>query len=174
MVEIEKTASSDYGKIEKIYLSSFPKSERKPFSMLLSGIKKGSADMISIFFDGSLCGFSYVYFYNDYALIDYFATDVNVRGKGIGTEAMKKICEKYREKKIFLEIENHTVGELERRRMEFYRRCGYELCGIDVTLFGVDMELMSYGCDITKENYISLYVDMTNHEFVLKNVNIKN
>lgn len=173
MVSVETTKASDYKRIEEIYLDSFPKSERKPFPMLISGIKKGSAEMLSVFSDGMLCGFTYVYFHDGYALIDYFAMAEIFRGKGTGSKAMKKICERYKDRHVFLEIEQHSAGDIERRRMEFYRRCGYELCGINVCLFGVDMELMTYKCGITKEDYIALYVDMTNNEFVLKNVIVK-
>ena len=56
MVSIETTKVSDYKRIEEIYLDSFPKSERKPFPMLISGIKKGSAEMLSVFQMGHCVG----------------------------------------------------------------------------------------------------------------------
>ena len=74
--------------------------------------------------------------------------------------------DRYAGKGVFLEIESvweDCENKAERiRRKQFYEKCGMESMGVFVWLFGVKMELMSFGCKLTFAQYHAFYRDNYN------------
>ena len=170
MLKLLNAHLTDYSEIEELYISAFPRSERKPFNMLIEMFENGRAELLKIMYEDEFLGFFYLYFYKDYVLIDYFAVKSEMRSKGLGAASLKLLYEIYGGKKIFLEIEDHTSGEIQNRRKQFYERCGFRLNGLKVSLFGVDMEIMTLNEDIAFEDYFALYSDMRDSKFAEKYV----
>lgn len=164
----------DITDVYNIYMEAFPEAERKPFEMLLSQNRDGSGELCTIYVDDVLSGFFHTFFYNDYALIDYFAISDKFRGKGIGQKAISEYLKKYSNKRVFLEIEDHMEGEIQKRRLDFYRRCGFTLTDTKVFFFGVPMELMTYMCDIDYDTYYNLYKLMLGEEKAELNIQSRN
>ncbi len=173
-IEIMPVLPKDINEVKRIYREAFPIAERKPFAILQKQIRDGSGEMCGVYADGELRGFFHTFFYNDYALLDYFAVSDKHRGEGIGHASLAQYCERYKDKKLFLEIEDHTAGTVQARRLEFYRGCGLVLTDVKVTLFGVPMELMTYKCDIDFETYHALYKSMLGTMLADKNVKSRN
>lgn len=149
-------------KIKKLYIKAFPLCERKPFSMML---KKRSEKMMEIMCieedDGTFVGLAITVLYNDIVLLDYFAILDEQRCNGKGSQALKILTERYKDKRFFLEAES-TKEEckdiaVRKRRKEFYLRNGMTETGIDVVLFGVPMELLTYNCMVSFEEYHTVY-----------------
>ena len=92
-------------KIYRLYMSAFPKSERKPFSVILKMQKNGKSDLWFIESDGKFIGMAATINSSDPILLDYFAISPTCRGKGFGTEVLKKLRSLYPDKGFFLEIE---------------------------------------------------------------------
>lgn len=148
--------------IRRLYMQAFPKAERKPFAMIKQKVQKGSMDILAVRGENlALTGFAITLKYKDMVLIDYFAIAPEFRNRGVGSEALRLLREWYRDIRLFLEIEvvdpEAVNYEERRRRKQFYLRNGFSETGKFVSIFGVRMELMTYQCEISCQDYIQLY-----------------
>ncbi|MGN0619321.1 MAG: hypothetical protein ACI4J7_09910 [Ruminiclostridium sp.] len=148
--------------LKRLYLSAFPRCERKPFFMIKQLKSKGKAEILSIETDsGEFIGLAISVFYKDIVLLDYFAMSETVRGQGKGSEALKLILNRYSDKRFLLEIENTdgiTDASSEKlRRKSFYLKSGLVKSDFNVMLFGVPMEILTDGSKISFEEYSALY-----------------
>lgn len=174
-MEIRKASRlGQWIKIYSLYRTAFPRSERKPFSMIRSMQKQGKSDVWYFEDQGKFLGLATTV--NDKGgkvLLDYFAVTGSSRGKGYGGKMLQLILKQYQGRGVFGEIE--AVEESaenypeRKRRKAFYLRNGLQELGIHVTLFGVDMELLSNGCDMTFQEYQEFYRQNIG-EFAVKNV----
>ncbi len=159
--------------IKKLYKKSFPRIERKPFSIITRKQKQGSMEILSLD-DNGFVGLGITMMYKDLVLLDYFAIDTDIRGKGYGRDALTLLKSRYEGKRLFLEIEQPdekaSNNEERVRRKDFYIRNGLSETGIMVNLFGIDMELLSYDCELTFEEYYNLYRYNMGDFLVKKNV----
>ncbi len=159
-MNLKDAARSDLKSIKKLYKTAFPAFERKPFRLIARKSAKGAADMLVIE-DNGFVGFAVCLPYRDIVMINYFAIDPGIQGKGYGGRALKLICEKYGGKRMVLEIETpdeRAANNAQRlRRKQFYTKNGWADSGIRVSIFGIDMTLMTYGCGITFDEYHTLY-----------------
>ena len=149
-----------------LYQKAFPKSEKKPFSMIRSMHKKGTSDVWRFERNGRFAGIIITINGEKNILLDYLAVDAKQRGTGIGSEILQLMKNHYEGKGVFLEIESvyeECGNKAERlRRKHFYEKCGMESMGVFVWLFGVKMELMSFGCKMRFEEYHAFYRDNYN------------
>ena len=160
-------------KVHELYEEAFPKSEKKPFRMILEGREKGNYGIMAIESEeGRFLGLAITMHYQELVLLDYFAINSGCRGTGVGGEALRELQRRYAGKKFLLEIES-TVERgdgnskdssgmqdkeaiLRLRRKEFYLRNGMQTMDFLVNLFGVEMEIMTYECSVTFEEYHSI------------------
>ena len=160
-------------KIYRLYMSAFPKCERKPFSMILSMQKKGKTDLWYVKSGGKFIGMGATINGDDLILLDYFAVSEKCRCMGYGREILKRLRSLYPGKGFFLEIEK-TYPDAENaderlRRKNFYLTAGMTELGTDAKLFGVDMELLGFDCSLTFDEYREFY--RKNYgEFAAKNI----
>lgn len=170
-IELVRCREEDLEKIFEIYTEAFPKEERKPFQIICEHNRTGKAELLSILIDGDVWGMVHTYVFNDFAMVDYFAIHKDKRNLGAGSRVIELIREKYKGYKIYLEIEDASIGEMQFRRLEFYKRCGLKQIGTYVNLFGVDMELLAFDdFDVTFSEYFELYAYMGGREFAKRNV----
>ena len=163
----------DWRDIKKLYNEAFPANEKKPFWMIRRKHKKGTADVWVIEQEGAFSGMAITMNGADLVLLDYFAVSTDRRSYGIGGAALKALQKTYEGRRFFLEIESieegaQTQKERERRK-KFYLTNGMRELGVAVTLFGVDMELLGYNCEVAFEEYRGLYFD-TYGNWAAKNV----
>lgn len=153
-------------KIYRLYRSAFPRSEKKPFSMILSMCKKGKSDAWYCEENGRFAGLVITINGADKILLDYLAVSAKMRGCGIGSEMLRAMRQIYEGKGIFLEIEavDEKAENYEERknRKKFYLSNGMTEMNVYVELFGVDMELLGYDCSLTVEEYRNFYRDNYN------------
>ena len=155
-----------WAQIYKLYQKAFPASEKKPFSMILKMHRKGVTDVWRFTREGKFAGLVITINGSEHILIDYLAVDQAQRGTGIGSRILPAMKEHYRDKGVFLEIESvyeECDNREERlRRKHFYEKCGLTSMEVFVWLFGVKMELMSFGCRLSYEQYHAFYRDNYN------------
>ncbi len=155
-----------WAEVYVLYQKAFPKSEKKPFSMICATYKKGCSHVWRFERNGRFAGIVITINGKDAILLDYLAVDEKQRGTGIGTEILSLMREEYADKGVFLEIESvYEVcdnREERLRRKHFYEKCGMKSMGVFVWLFGVKMELMSFGCKLTYDEYYAFYRDNYN------------
>ena len=146
--------------IKKLYKSAFPQNERAPFRLFLKQQKQGALEVLSIE-DEAFLGLAITFFYRDMVLLEYFAVDPAARSKGVGGQALGLIKKRYPGKRLFLTIEAVKEGapdyELRARRKAFYQRNGLVAPGISLVMFGVEMELMTDGSEVSFAEYCEIY-----------------
>lgn len=152
-----------WAQIYKLYQRAFPASEKKTFSVILKKQAEGKTDIWRFTRNGKFAGLIITINGSEHILLDYLAVDEKQRGTGIGTEILQLMRSHYAGKGVFLEIESvweDCDNKAERlRRKHFYEKCGMESMDVFVWLFGVKMELMSFGCKLSYEQYHSFYLD---------------
>ena len=157
---------AQWADIYKLYNKAFPRSERKPFSMILQMYRKGNSDVWYFTRGGKFAGLIITINGNDHILLDYLAVEAHQRGTGIGSEILQLMRKQYAGKGVFLEIESvyeESENQAERiRRKHFYLSNGMKSMEVFVWLFGVKMELMGFDCCLTYDEYHAFYRDNYN------------
>ena len=150
--------------IGALYREAFPRNERKPLRIIRKNQKLGKGDVWYFREDGKFVGIATsVKAATGPVLIDYFAVVGSGRSKGYGGQMLETIMEHYRDRGILGEIEisdeNSDNNDQRKRRKQFYLRHGIVPQNIRVELFGVEMELMAWGCELDFESYHSFYCE---------------
>ncbi len=151
--------------IKQLYMRTFPAAERKPFSIIQKKQTKGSMEILSIENDtGDFLGLAITILYNDIVLLDYFAVDDNRRDGGIGSAALHLLFERYSGKRFLLEIEAPDIpsenGKDRIRRKAFYLRNGMTVMPFRVDLFGVEMEILTNGTQVSFDEYHAIFTHL--------------
>lgn len=158
--------------IEDLYMRAFPKSERKPFKLMVQKQTEGTMELLSIEEENAFLGLAIFAHDKDIALLDYFAISDDMRGQGIGSRAIKALQKIYAGKRFVLEIETtkKPCDDLEMRehRKAFYLRNGLHTMDFDVNLFGVEMEVLSNGEHLNFEEYLDVYKNACGLKFADK------
>lgn len=146
-----------------LYRRSFPRSERKPFGIILKKYRSGMTDIWCIQQADRFLGFAATMNSPDLIMLDYLVISPTYRGYGIGTAAMKQLMDRYSHRGFLLEIESpFELGPdqtLRQKRRKFYVNCGMEPLGIMARVFGVNMELLGKNCRLTFDDYRNFYRD---------------
>lgn len=159
-------STEQLNQIRKLYEASFPKTEKKPFGMMVEKQKEGLCEILSIEDErGNFCGLAIMILAAGLALLDYFAIEPRCQGGGLGSAALRELRERYGSDKIVVEIERTTGPEAEAaenaqdrtRRKAFYLRNGMVPMEFLVDLFGVEMEVLTFGRKLAYEEYYAIY-----------------
>ena len=153
----------DWLKIYTLYLTAFPAEERKPFAIIRKRFLQGNTDVWCLLDQGKFAGFATTVNSPNLILLDYLAVRKSSRKQGVGSRAMALLLEKYAPKGVFVEIES-TREEcadlvMRRKRRAFYERAGMVDLGFSARVFGVNMDLLGIGCQLTFDGYRSFYRD---------------
>ncbi|MDD2961005.1 MAG: GNAT family N-acetyltransferase [Muribaculaceae bacterium] len=113
--------------IKLLYLSAFPKNERRDFDKVIEILKYNNLFNIFVATDdqNNFCGFISYWEWNDFIYIEHFAVEPELRGNKIG-EKMINHFKEINNKPIILEVEPPTC-EIAQRRINFYLRCNFIL-----------------------------------------------
>ena len=151
-----------YFRIKRLYKEAFPLCERKPFGIIKAMAKKGKTDLWYLEDEDGFAGLCATINGPDVILIDYLAVARKRRGTGVGTRMLSALLEPYRDYGVFLEIEEldeAAENSKERvRRRDFYLRQGFVPMETFVNLFGVNMELLGVGCQLSFDEYREFYL----------------
>lgn len=126
---------------------AFPRSERRPLANLLGMCRRGDYDALGAFRGGELTGLALLWRGKDCVLLDYLLVCAGKRGRGVGQAILKALRERYAGFRVLLaEVEAPVPGAPEeagqRRRLGFYRRCGFVPLGYQARIFGVDYAML--------------------------------
>lgn len=128
-MEIKRIKTTDtelYDYMENLLISSFPEDEYRELGEL-----KEYTDHKPIFFNNIIfnedkpVGFITYWDLKDFYYIEHFAIDPNQRNGGYGQKILYYLSG-IMDKPIVLEVE-HPIEEIARRRINFYKRQGFEL-----------------------------------------------
>lgn len=163
-IRLEKPGNTlDWLRLYALYLTAFPPSERKPFSIIRKMYRQGRTDVWCILHLGVFSGLATTVNGTDTVLLDYLAVRKSCRGQGVGSAAMAALLEKYRDKGVFVEIETtrEECDNMEERvrRRNFYLTAGLEDLDVSANIFGVKMDLLGTRCRMTFTDYKNFYRD---------------
>lgn len=163
---------------KEIYREAFPKAERVPLFLLKRAAKTPRADCFAFFDDeaeklsanaGEKCaaadkrdkrraaGIAYFSHGKDFTYLFFLAVRKDARGKNYGSQILQKTRELYPGRRVCLNIEelNETVADyaMRVRRKKFYEKNGFTPCGYKVIENKVVFEMLSFGGDVSYEEY---------------------
>lgn len=115
-------------KLRALYERSFPANERRSLEELFTAF--GSAhEMLVLMHEGRFAGFVSLLTWQDLTHILYLAIEPELRGMGLGSEALRLIRAHKPSARILADLEDDVPGapnnDQRLRRMSFYRRGGY-------------------------------------------------
>lgn len=127
------------GDLIDLYESAFPKRERRDREALKEMIgSRKNMNLFSIQREKELAGFIIAWELDGFTFIEHFAIFDQMRGGGIGKAVIDKVSEQF-PGTIILEVEplksrepqerqeSQKEADITKRRIEFYRRAGFEI-----------------------------------------------
>lgn len=119
--------AEELGRVKKLYMEAFPPEERRDWAELESMLRgeKSGANLLVVRRYGRWSGFITWWRVGGMRYVEHFAIDSSLRGSGIGAEAIRRFttCDP---EPVVLEVEPAGTGDMARRRIAFYERCGFE------------------------------------------------
>ena len=134
--------------------ADFPPAERKPLAMIEAQVRTGQYDTLGLFRDEELLAYAFLWRDKEgrCVLLDYLAVCRGGRGQGTGSAFLEQLKDHYGGFDGLLveaEAEDPKAGEeanaLRRRRIGFYRRCGFRMLDYRARLFGVTYSMLASG-----------------------------
>lgn len=163
--------------INDLYIEAFPKAERKPMDQIIKVCQNGYGRIIPILMDDEFVGM-FITLDSDgdnTLLIDYFAIKSDYRGLSLGSKAIELLNE-MENKTIIIEIEpcvNEASNLLQRqKRKKFYENLGFRQTDINISWFGVDLELMSLNKTINFNHYMDLLTSIFPRAYIEDNIKL--
>lgn len=147
-----------YKQVNEIYNNSFPKEER--YISLDEMINKSNTELYCLIDGDSVLGFIYLIFYKDMIFILYLAVNSKIRSKGYGSYLLKWCLERYKDKRIYLNIEEVKEGledyEIRRKRLNFYLKNGFYITDYISKEEAENFNILSNNIKININEYIML------------------
>ena len=155
-----KPNSPDFRKVKQLYMRAFPDDERAPFLMLVLKAKKKGVDFWSISCDGQWAGMLYIVNYRDLSYVFYLAVSEELRGRGIGSAILRSAQKIYKDRRLFLAIEelDENAENYSQRvsRRNFYIRSGFAELHRQLREGNVIYDILGVGGDVKASEYKAL------------------
>lgn len=152
-----ESAARHKKEIKRLYRTAFPKEERAPLFFLYRRARQGIADFCAVLDGEKFVGLTYAAGTETVVTLMFLAIEDGERGRGYGSRILKAVREKYRGRRLFLNIEplDTAADNYEQRvkRKAFYERNGFS--GLDYTVreAGVTYDMMTCGGYVSLEEY---------------------
>lgn len=120
------THTPEYDEAERLMQSAFPPEERRPTAQQRDYTDHNPRFHACLIMENKrFLGLLNYWTLDGFAYIEHLATLPELRGKGIGQQALQLFTNRI-ERPVILEVEPPTDG-LTARRIAFYQRCGFKL-----------------------------------------------
>ena len=178
MINLKTNLSkTELKKLKILYKRAFPKSERKPFAMILRSWCENRGEIYGVFSGDKFAGLVLTLISPNAVLIDYLAILPKFQSQKIGSAVLSKIMQIYSEKSIFCEIEStenlqNSLNSAKFKRKKFYLLNGLFGTGVKISLWGVKMELLSTKKEASFDEYFQIYRHAYGDKFELKIKNL--
>lgn len=135
-------------------VQDFPAAELKPFTAVREMMQAGIYEPLALYDEGgSLQAYAWQVLLpgRRSALLDYFAVRKDLRGSGIGTQALHALSRHYADRldDLILECEHPEEAPdrgVAQRRIAFYLRAGACATRIESRVFGVRYQILTLPC----------------------------
>lgn len=146
--------------VSRINEEAFPPVERIPLDEMLAYGEKADAAVWGFFEDALPAGFALTLRNGRCVYISYFAIRADLRGRGLGGEALRLLLRQFPDRQPVLdmeppdpEAENHVQRE---RRRAFYLRNGFRETGRFTMLRGIRYAVLCAGGTLDAEGFAGL------------------
>lgn len=150
--------------VRQLFISAFPREERPPMWMLIRRCRQGKAQFCAVLDGDRFVGLIYVIGNDRVKTLMFLAIAEDARDGGYGSEILRCVHQKYKNTKMFLNIEpldkDAPNYDQRCRRKEFYNRNGMDLLDYQVREAGVTYEMLTYGEYVTKQEYEEVMTEM--------------
>lgn len=155
----------DFYIAKDLYLSSFPKEERRSLESINKLLQEDCFEFVPILIENNFKGFANLWFFKEFTYIEHLAITPKERNKGYGTKFLNDLTNNklpsinHKIENIALEVEL-PVNPIAEKRIAFYERLGFKV--LDDYYFqppyekdgeGLEMKIMLFPAD--KGNNIS-------------------
>ena len=150
--------------VRQLFISAFPREERPPMWMLIRRCRHGKAQFCAVLDGDRFVGLIYVIGNDRVKTLMFLAIAEDARDGGYGSEILRCVHQKYKNTKMFLNIEpldkDAPNYDQRCRRKAFYNRNGMDLLDYQVREAGVTYEMLTYGEYVTKQEYEEVMTEM--------------
>ncbi len=171
MRQIKQLSLDDTKNIYQKYMKKdFPMGELRPFHGIERAWENGGYEAYGYYDGDDLIAYATIFFDQGdiYAILDLYAVAEELRGRGIGSEFLKKLIPELTEwDGIFIEAESPESAKkdedrkIREDRLRFYVKNGAKMTGVNCLLFGVDYNILYFPVrkDLSPEDDIFETVD---------------
>ncbi len=157
-----ETENADYQAITSLMRTAFPPDERRDESEFCQFVQtKSNFRCNAIKLGGQFVGLLNYWLFDDFVYVEHVAICPELRGREIGSRAIKLLCQM--QKPVILEVELPN-DDLSARRIAFYERIGFKKWGVryiqppySAGKNSVEMSLMAFG-PISEKNCAELVI----------------
>ncbi|MBO4318627.1 MAG: GNAT family N-acetyltransferase [Mailhella sp.] len=137
---------ADRSMLAELNDEAFPPEERLPADLLLSASEDGKLLTTALYEGWRFVGFYTVRESAEAVYLCYLAVSPGSRGHGIGSEALRRMRERFAGRQIVLDLERTDVPAANSRqrasRLRFYKRSGFFETGYYLRYLGLDLALL--------------------------------
>ena len=161
MIRFEKIDenTNNLEEIKQLYMDAFPFEERIPFYIMVLVGNDNGVEFLSIYDDDTWLGFIHTLVGDELSYIFYFAIDNRLRRSGYGSKILHEYKKIHPRLSLAIEPieENSDNIKQRRKRLEFYKKNGFETLDTKVVEMGIEFELMgAKGMEIKESDYKKL------------------
>jgi ribosomal protein S18 acetylase RimI-like enzyme len=164
MIEISRikdSKDSNFHSVWNIYEDSFPSDEKRTKDKQIELLKNKDYFFYALIEKNECVGFIAIWELSGYQFFEHFAIKQELRNQGRGTKVVKMLLKN--NKKILVEVERPETSHIAKRRINFYKRLGFQLNKYNYVQpsYGngkspVKMNLMTSPSEIAEKDYYKL------------------
>lgn len=159
-LKIDRFKMKYFNSVRKIYKSSFPRSERFPFIILLLNIIRGNSSMNVLIDNNIIYGFIYYINYKEMSFILYLAINKNIRNKGYGSYLLKWLQNKKHNIDVYLNIDEinsiYKDNDVRIKRLNFYLNNNFYLTNYVSVEHSGNFNILTTNKEFNINEYIKL------------------
>jgi GNAT superfamily N-acetyltransferase len=128
-VDIHKPQAAELDELRRIYMTSFPPEERRPWCDIIAPKRTDCPQLHAIHSNGQSVGLITLWRFEKFTYVEHFALAEEVRGHGIGGQVLDRLI-KGEVHPIVVEVERGDSADAQ-RRIRFYEGHGFQLSAYD-------------------------------------------
>lgn len=119
-------SESELAAAKEIYLEAFPPAEQRSWEMIEARCG-GKLTLWGIYLDGQIVGMMTTWRFPEFVYVEHFVVDPRLRGRSIGSRAIRRLEHDCAPMPILLEVEPEHLSAQAQSRIRFYQRLGFHI-----------------------------------------------